>query len=129
MGARPDASDEEDRVLTAVFLRREELRGTKHLAFEPTNRQLAKKYAVSPRTVTNWRKKGCPFDKGMIFNNTTVANLGVTPGTYVWTWGAGANQNFTLQIGSVGVRVSLMAARQSLCSVALCWAWLRCGES
>jgi len=29
-----------------------------------TNRQLAKKYAISPRTVTNWRKKGCPFDKG-----------------------------------------------------------------
>ena len=39
----------------------------------------------------------------MIFNNTTVANLGVTPGTYVWTWGAGADQRFTLQIGSVGV--------------------------
>jgi len=28
----------------------------------------------------------------------------VTPGTYVWTWGTGlANQNFTLQIGLVGV--------------------------
>jgi hypothetical protein len=27
----------------------------------------------------------------------------VTPGTYVWTWGTEANQNFTLQIGSVGV--------------------------
>ena len=26
----------------------------------------------------------------------------VTPGTYVWTWGAGADQSFTLQIGSLG---------------------------
>jgi VPDSG-CTERM motif len=40
----------------------------------------------------------------MTFNNATFASLGVTPGTYVWTWGTGqANQNFTLQIGSVGV--------------------------
>ena len=40
----------------------------------------------------------------MTFNNATLASLGVTPGTYVWTWGTGlANQNFTLQIGSVGV--------------------------
>jgi len=31
----------------------------------------------------------------------TFASLGVTPGTYVWTWGTGPNQNFTLQIGSV----------------------------
>ena len=34
-----------------------------------------------------------------IYNNTTLATLGVTPGTtYVWTWGRGANQNFTLKI-------------------------------
>jgi hypothetical protein len=39
----------------------------------------------------------------MTFNNVTLADLGVTPGTYVWTWGDGANQNFTLRIGSVGV--------------------------
>jgi VPDSG-CTERM motif len=39
----------------------------------------------------------------MTFNNATFASLFLTPGTYVWTWGTGGNQNFTLQIGSVGV--------------------------
>jgi hypothetical protein len=40
----------------------------------------------------------------MTFNNATLASLGVTPGTYVWSWGTGlANQNFTLQIGAAGV--------------------------
>jgi hypothetical protein len=37
------------------------------------------------------------------YNGATLASLGVTPGTYVWTWGTGANQNFTLQIGPAGV--------------------------
>ena len=33
------------------------------------------------------------------WNNATFNSLGVTPGTYEWTWGNGANQNFTLQVG------------------------------
>jgi hypothetical protein len=33
-----------------------------------------------------------------IYTGKTFATLGVTPGTYVWGWGTGANQNFTLQI-------------------------------
>jgi hypothetical protein len=37
------------------------------------------------------------------YYQATFTTLGVTRGTYVWTWGTGANQNFTLQIGSVGV--------------------------
>ena len=32
------------------------------------------------------------------YSGKTFASLGVTPGTYVWTWGTGANQNFTLKI-------------------------------
>ena len=34
------------------------------LTLKPTNQQLADKYAVSPRTVTNWRKQDCPFEAG-----------------------------------------------------------------
>jgi len=40
----------------------------------------------------------------MTFNNATFASLGLTPGTYTWTWGTGLlNQNFTLIIGRAGV--------------------------
>jgi hypothetical protein len=35
----------------------------------------------------------------MTFNNETLAAMGLTPGTYVWSWGDGPNQNFTLEIG------------------------------
>jgi len=35
------------------------------------------------------------------YDNQTFNNLGVTPGVYEWTWGSGANQNFTLEIGTV----------------------------
>jgi hypothetical protein len=34
------------------------------------------------------------------FNNRNFTNLGVTEGTYVWTWGSGANaDSLTLRIG------------------------------
>ena len=33
-----------------------------------------------------------------IYSGQNLASLGVTPGTYVWTWGTGANQIFTLEI-------------------------------
>jgi VPDSG-CTERM motif len=47
---------------------------------------------------------GSPLSDGMTFSNATFATLGVTPGTYVWTWGTGLpNQNFTLVIGGAGV--------------------------
>jgi len=59
-----DVNDEEDRVLTEVFKQCEELRAKKYLEVIKTNRALAKKYAISPRTVTNWRKEGCPFENG-----------------------------------------------------------------
>ena len=54
---------------------------------------------------------GAALSDSMTFNNATFASLGVTPGTYVWTWGDGANQGFTLRIGAVpdgGSTVSLL---------------------
>jgi VPDSG-CTERM motif len=56
---------------------------------------------------------GDPLSGSSTYNNATFASLGVTPGTYVWTWGAGMNQNFTLRIGptvvpDAGSTVSLL---------------------
>jgi len=64
MGARRDVSDQEDRVLTAVFLRCEELRARKYLAFEPTNRQLAKKIRSQPPHRDQLAKKRMPVRQG-----------------------------------------------------------------
>jgi hypothetical protein len=33
-----------------------------------------------------------------VFDNATLASLGATPGTYLWTWGTGADQNFTIEV-------------------------------
>jgi hypothetical protein len=39
---------------------------------------------------------GAALSSSATWSGETFMNLGVTPGTYVWSWGAGANQNFTL---------------------------------
>ena len=42
---------------------------------------------------------GVPLFGTSTFAGATLASLGVTPGTYVWTWGTGANaDSLTLQI-------------------------------
>jgi hypothetical protein len=46
---------------------------------------------------------GTALSGSATYNNLTLGTPVVTPGTYVWMWGTGVNQNFTLQIGSVGV--------------------------
>ena len=47
---------------------------------------------------------GATLSSSAIWNNATFASLGVTPGSYMWTWGTGLpNQNFTLIIGGAGV--------------------------
>jgi hypothetical protein len=39
-----------------------------------------------------------------VYAGATFASLGVTPGTYMWTWGTGANaDSLTLQIGPAAV--------------------------
>ena len=44
---------------------------------------------------------------GAIYDTATFASLGVTPGTYVWTWGTGADQRFTLEIGTTPLPAAL----------------------
>jgi hypothetical protein len=39
-----------------------------------------------------------PLSDTATYAGETLSGLGVTPGTYEWTWGVGANQNFTLDI-------------------------------
>jgi MYXO-CTERM domain-containing protein len=46
---------------------------------------------------------GGPLSDTSTYIGQTFATLGVTPGTYVWTWGEGPNQNFTLIIGPTAV--------------------------
>ncbi len=55
---------EDDPLIAEAFRQCEELRPKKYLEIVTTNRDFAKKYAISPRTVTNWRKEGCPFEDG-----------------------------------------------------------------
>jgi FG-GAP-like repeat len=45
---------------------------------------------------------GTALSGSLTYGGASLATLGVTPGTYVWTWGTGANQNFTLQIKTPG---------------------------
>ena len=52
-----------------------------------------------------WVPLGYVSDKTLsdtaMYDNQTFTTLGVTPGTYKWTWGDGPNQNFTLVVGTV----------------------------
>src|SRR4029453_5918280 len=45
---------------------------------------------------------GTALSDSATYSNLTLVTF-ATPGTYVWTWGDGADQRFTLQIESVGV--------------------------
>jgi hypothetical protein len=62
--SEPPISDEQDRILTDVYLLCDDLRTRRHRHTEKTNLELSAKYGISPRTVRNWRKAGCPFAKG-----------------------------------------------------------------
>jgi hypothetical protein len=58
--------------------------------------------AASAVYVPDGYVSGTPLRSFAVFNNTTLAGLGITPGTYVWTWGTGLRgQNLTLIIREV----------------------------
>jgi hypothetical protein len=46
---------------------------------------------------------GSPLSSSSTYPGLTFGSLGVTPGTYVWAWGTGPDQNFALQIGPATV--------------------------
>jgi hypothetical protein len=46
---------------------------------------------------------GHPLSSRSTWPFQTLDSLLVIPGTYIWTWGTGPNQSFTLQIGGAGV--------------------------
>ena len=47
---------------------------------------------------------GTALSEDSTWNNQTFGDLGVTPGTYVWTWGSGSTaDSFTLIIGAAAV--------------------------
>jgi hypothetical protein len=50
-----------------------------------------------------------PLSDTSTYLSQTFSSLGVTPGTYEWTWGSGANQNFTLEIGAAVPEASTWA--------------------
>jgi hypothetical protein len=66
-------------------------------------------------SVPNGYVSGTPLSDMAIYSGKTLATLGVKPGTYVWTWGNGANQNFTIQIEPpVTTNISNFSTRASV---------------
>jgi hypothetical protein len=53
---------------------------------------------------------GDPLSDTTTYTGKDFTTLGVTPGTYIWTWGTGVNQNFTLIIGATAVPEPASAA-------------------
>jgi hypothetical protein len=44
-----------------------------------------------------------PLSDTSTYEGQSFLKLGVTPGTYKWTWGTGADQSFTLEAGETAV--------------------------
>jgi hypothetical protein len=49
-----------------------------------------------------------PLSDSSTYAGATFASLGITPGTYEWTWGTGPNQNFTIQAGRAPTTTTLL---------------------
>jgi hypothetical protein len=60
--------------------------------------------------VPNGYVSDTPLNATSVYASATFASLGVTPGTYVWTWGIGPTADtLTLQIVPEAVSLSLLA--------------------
>jgi hypothetical protein len=58
-----------------------------------------------------------------IWDAFTIASLGLTPGTYTYTWGTGAHtDNFTINIGAVPEPSSLVMAGAAMLAGVGAWA-------
>jgi hypothetical protein len=70
-----------------------------------------------------------PLSDTSTYDNQTFSGLGVTPGTYKWTWGSGADaDSFTLQIGPAAVPEPSTWAMMLLGFVGLGYAGYRAGQ-
>lgn len=58
---------------------------------------VANGYLLAPKDYTS----GTFLSSTSTWNNTTLADLGVTSGTYTWTWGTGSNQD-SLTLNAAG---------------------------
>jgi hypothetical protein len=89
-----------EQIFAAVRLGRREHRGDAELfpsAAAPSQADDFGNQLYVPHGYTS----GTSLMDSATYDTTTFSVLGATPGTYEWTWGSGANQNFTLQIGAV----------------------------
>jgi hypothetical protein len=69
---------------------------------------------------------GTPLTTGATWTNQTFASLGLTPGTYVWTWGTGSDaDSYTLQIGAVPEPSSAVLAVLGTVAVIAAYGWSR----
>jgi len=57
-------TEEQLHVLVAAHVLCAQLKAAKVFPPDLSNRTLSRKYSISDRTVTNWRREGCPFEKG-----------------------------------------------------------------
>jgi hypothetical protein len=55
-------------------------------------------FAATAVEVPQGYMSNSPLSDSATWDNANFQSLGVTPGTYKWTWGTGPNQNFTLKI-------------------------------